>query len=71
MGKEGKYIRQMNERGSLTIPPEIRKHLHLKGSDYLNFKITKSGSVEVVKVEIREVRMENKLRKEDGLFIER
>lgn len=49
------YIKQMSDRGGVTLPPEIRKHLELNGGEHISFKITKSGSVEIAKVEIREI----------------
>lgn len=45
----------MSDRGGVTLPPEIRKHLELNGGEHISFKITKSGAVEIGKVEIREV----------------
>ncbi len=49
------YIKQMSDRGNVTLPPEIRKHLELNGGEHISFKITKSGTVEIARVEIREV----------------
>lgn len=49
------HIKQVNDRGALTIPSEIRKHLDLKAGDYISFKITNEGKVEVSKVEIKQV----------------
>lgn len=49
------FIKQMSDRGGVTLPPEIRKHLELNGGEHISFKITKSGAVEIGKVEIREV----------------
>ena len=53
MSTNGLYIRQMNDRGGITIPPEIRKHLGLNGTEHVSFKISNSGLVEFSKVEIK------------------
>lgn len=49
------HIKQLNDRGYLTIPSEIRKYLKLNGGDYISFKINQNGKVELMKVEIKEI----------------
>ena len=60
MVSEMQFIRPMSDRGAITLPPEIRKYLDLNGGELLNFKITKSGSVEIVQVEIKEINPKTK-----------
>ncbi len=54
-------IKQINDRGYLTIPSEIRKYLNLSGGDYTSLKVNELGKVELIKVEIKE--LENSIKK--------
>ena len=56
MNKSNILIKQVNERGGLTLPSEIRKFMKLNSNDHVSFKINQSGSVEIVKVEIKEIK---------------
>lgn len=46
------HVKQINDRGVLTIPSNIRKHLDLKGGDYVSFKVNDNGVVEISKVQL-------------------
>lgn len=54
------FVKQINDRGTLTFPPEIRKHLNLEGGDHVSFKITPKGTVEISKVQIEIKQVETK-----------
>ncbi|KAB8035616.1 AbrB/MazE/SpoVT family DNA-binding domain-containing protein (plasmid) [Silvanigrella paludirubra] len=46
------HVKQINDRGVLTIPSNIRKHLDLKAGDYVSFKVNDNGVVEISKVQL-------------------
>ena len=52
-------IKQINDRGVLTIPSNIRKHLDIKTGDYVAFKVNENGSVEISKVQLEIKRVIN------------
>jgi len=43
---------QIDKRGRLTLPPEVRKYLKLKIGDELWFKKTETGKIIMGKIEI-------------------
>jgi bifunctional DNA-binding transcriptional regulator/antitoxin component of YhaV-PrlF toxin-antitoxin module len=43
-------IKQIKQRGVITLPPAIKEHLNVFEGDFLTFCINKDGSVEIKKV---------------------
>lgn len=50
--KEEHILAKLGERGQMTLPTEIRKLLEVTTGDYVAFKVSKEGKIEVNKVEI-------------------
>lgn len=43
---------QIDKRGRVTLPPEVRKHLKLKVGDELWFRKTENGKLFMGKIEV-------------------
>lgn len=43
-------VKQIKQRGVITLPPAIKEHLDVLEGDFLTFCINKDGSVQIKKV---------------------